>query len=140
MREIKAVVDTNIFVSALIGKGKLFKEICSAFIEGKFTPILSLEMQSEIFDVVRRPKFKKYFNLEEIKRFEELIKTDSNFVFPRQKVAVCRDIKDNIILEAALAAEKIDCIVTGDQDLITLKTFHKISILTPTQFLKKLKE
>jgi len=48
MREIKADVDTNIFISALIGKGKLFKELYDAFVDEKFTPILSLEMQLEI--------------------------------------------------------------------------------------------
>ena len=50
---------------------------------------------------------------------------------------VSRDPDDDNILAAALASGA-DFIVTGDLDLLHLKSYHKIKILTPREFLTKL--
>jgi uncharacterized protein len=47
---------------------------------------------------------------------------------------VCRDPKDDFILECAETG-KADLIVTGDKDLLSLKTYETIKILTPRQYL-----
>ena len=44
-------------------------------------------------------------------------------VYPNQKVNICRDKKDNFLLEAALEG-KADYLVTGDEDLLILNPFH----------------
>ena len=46
-----------------------------------------------------------------------------------------RDKDDDHILAAALKAE-VDCIVTGDNDLLVLKTIEGILILPPADFWK----
>ncbi len=46
---------------------------------------------------------------------------------------VCRDADDNMVLATAIAA-KANFIVTGDDDLLVLKKFEDISILSPRQF------
>ena len=50
-------------------------------------------------------------------------------------VNVCRDPDDNRILAAALDSG-CSVLVTGDADLLTLKKFQTVSILTPRQFLE----
>ena len=50
---------------------------------------------------------------------------------------VCRDKDDDVVLATALAG-KADVIVTGDEDLLVLKKFRGIGILSPRQFLKLL--
>ena len=45
----------------------------------------------------------------------------------------CRDRTDLAVLGTALAAEA-DCLVTGDRDLLELKTFQGIPILSPRAF------
>jgi putative PIN family toxin of toxin-antitoxin system len=50
---------------------------------------------------------------------------------------VCRDEDDDVVLATALAG-KADVIVTGDEDLLVLKKFRGIEILSPRQFLKLL--
>jgi putative PIN family toxin of toxin-antitoxin system len=47
---------------------------------------------------------------------------------------ICRDSKDDMVLECALLAHA-DCIVTGDKDLLSLESFRGIRILTPRDFL-----
>ena len=46
---------------------------------------------------------------------------------------ICRDPDDDQILSCALSA-KADYLVTGDSDLLELKEFHGIRILTPGGF------
>src|SRR4029077_12063025 len=50
---------------------------------------------------------------------------------------VCRDEDDDVVLATALAG-KADVIVMGDEDLLVLKKFRGIEILSPRQFLKLL--
>ena len=138
MRELKAIIDTNVFISALIGKGRISR-IYEAFADGEFTPVLSHRMLEELLEVINRPKLAKYFVAKEINRFKELLNIDILLAIPRQKINICRDSKDNIILEAATAEERADCIVSGDKDLLSLKTFRNISIISPAKFLKMLK-
>lgn len=45
----------------------------------------------------------------------------------------CRDGDDLPVLGTLLAA-KADCLVTGDQDLLELREFHSIPILSPRAF------
>ena len=58
------------------------------------------------------------------------------FVQPQPLSArVCRDKSDDVVLATALAG-KADMIVTGDEDLLVLKEFRGIRILSPRQFLE----
>lgn len=46
---------------------------------------------------------------------------------------VCRNPDDDIVLATALTGKAV-CIITGDQDLLTLKKFSEIDILSPSAF------
>ena len=48
---------------------------------------------------------------------------------------VCRDADDDEVLATALAAQA-EIILTGDRDLLTLKAFQGIKILSPRQFVE----
>jgi putative PIN family toxin of toxin-antitoxin system len=52
---------------------------------------------------------------------------------------VCRDPKDDFILECALSGDA-NLIVTGDKDLLSLGIFGTIEIVTPRQYLDRAKE
>lgn len=49
---------------------------------------------------------------------------------------ICRDPKDDMILECAVVA-KADLIVSGDKDLLVLKQHRGIRILNPRAFLEE---
>jgi putative PIN family toxin of toxin-antitoxin system len=67
------------------------------------------------------------------------ILSHSQLIIPRQVIVKkLRDFKDTKIIACALSA-KADYIVTGDKDLLVLKHYHKIPILTPKAFLELLK-
>ena len=52
---------------------------------------------------------------------------------------ICRDPKDDFILECAETG-RADLIVTGDKDLLSLKSSGATAILTPRQYLDNAKD
>ena len=139
MKEIKAVIDTNVFVRMLIGKSATLLKLYQAFIEGDFTPIISPPIKEEILEITARPRIKKYFTPLEIKRFKELLETDTIMTIPAKKVSLCRDHEDNMIIEAAIEA-KVKYIVSLDKDLLEIPSAKLaplgVKVITPEEFLK----
>ncbi len=58
-------------------------------------------------------------------------------MIPETKVTVCRDPDDNQVIEAALAG-RAECVVTGDEDLLSLKGHETVEFVTPRTFLARL--
>jgi putative PIN family toxin of toxin-antitoxin system len=93
------------------------------------------EYKKKVQEIARRmeqdpKKAKKWFRLLEKDAF--MIKSQS---IPKNS---CRDPNDLIYLEAAAAAEA-NYLVSSDKDLLVLGKFQKTKILTPAQFLEKVK-
>jgi len=60
----------------------------------------------------------------------------ARMVYPGERISVCRDPKDDMVLECCLAAGA-ECLVTGDRDLLSIKNLaFGLKILTPARFLK----
>jgi len=130
------VVDTNVFISALL-KSRNCTKILEALKQNKFQLVISDKMVEEFLIVVENPKF-EFCEFEKHELKELLVEKSKSVFNPVAKISVCRDVKDNIVLECAVSG-KADFIVTGDKDLLTLKSFRKIPIITPRQFLKILR-
>jgi len=128
----KAVIDTNIFISALLGS-KTCKHLYEGLEKEHFQLILSPDLLTELEEVVKRAKLE--LDGREVESFIGLIKRRSIKVIPSEKITLCRDLKDNLVLESAIVI-KTDFIVTGDRDLLILSPFRKIPIITPAKFLK----
>ncbi len=58
-------------------------------------------------------------------------------VKPTRQIKICRDPKDDMFIEAALAGDA-SCVVTGDDDLLTLKKFETVRFVIPRTFLASL--
>ena len=97
--------------------------------------LISQPLCDEIENVLQREKLDKYVSIEKRNRF--FLNFINKYVFwinPVEKIDVCRDSKDNMILELAVAG-KADFIITGDKDLKVLNPFRKIQIISPAEFL-----
>jgi putative PIN family toxin of toxin-antitoxin system len=58
-----------------------------------------------------------------------------NAVYPKQKIAVCRDPEDNMVVECCIEA-RANILITGDKDLLELASLiPTLKILTPRQYL-----
>jgi len=90
-------------------------------------------MLKELSEVLSRPRFKNIFTAERIKELFSLLDSYAIVGSPSQKVSVCRDEKDNFLLEVALEGEA-EYLITGDEDLLVLNPFHNTKIVRPKDF------
>jgi len=123
---IHVVLDTNIYLSGFIFGGKTRKVIEYA-IESKIQVHISNEILNEIATVLKRPKFG--LNERQIRFFLNEIELLSEICEPSESISnVCRDEKDHIIIECAVES-KANYIITGDEDLLSLKKYREIKII-----------
>jgi uncharacterized protein len=132
----KVIVDTNIWISFLIGKS--LKGL-QHYIYSQSVVIVTCEEQiQELSDVFRRPKIKKYFTPEQIAEFFELLEESSENVVLNTKTDLCRDLKDNYLLSLAIDSNA-DYLITGDNDLLVLNEVENTSIVRFNDFEKIIK-
>jgi len=97
--------------------------------------LFSERLFAEFIRVVNRKKFKKYFSEEDIDELSEKMKTVAKIIQTTSIQTQCRDPKDNFLLELAIDG-KADYLITGDSDLLELKTVKKTKIVTIRDFYK----
>jgi putative PIN family toxin of toxin-antitoxin system len=96
--------------------------------------LISDEVQSEIQNVISRPKLQKYITLERRTQFLSELSQQVERVTINQQIRACRDPKDDKFLELAVCGEA-NYIITGDADLLELHPFQNISIIKAASFL-----
>lgn len=128
---MKAVFDTNIYVSAFAVPGERAETAISGAIEGNFQLAISKAIIHELLDVLVR-KFGR--DAEELARVAVLLSELAEFVIPKRKIDVLVDSADNRILECAVAA-RADVIVTGDKAMLALGDYEGIRIVSLREFL-----
>ncbi|MFB2875645.1 putative toxin-antitoxin system toxin component, PIN family [Floridanema aerugineum] len=132
------VVDTNVLISALLFKNSVpFQAIELAEKQGII--LYSEATLNELDRVLSRKKFNKYLSLEDRQVFLLKFISASELVSIIEKIAVCRDEKDNKFLELAVSGNA-NVIVTGDLDLLVLNPFQGVEILTPDMFIDRFSE
>ncbi len=129
---IKILIDTNVYVSA-IAFGGTSRQVINAVISGRIVNYISNEILDELADVLNRPKFAYDKNvirsiINEIEQISMLFNDYPEIDLVKQ------DSKDNHVLSCAIQA-KVDYLVTGDSDLLTLKPHGNLRILSPSEFL-----
>jgi len=132
---MKIVLDTNIFISSFFWGGTP-RKIVERIIDGNDDLFTCKGILQETASVMARPKFN--VSDEYIVRFINSIEEVANHIVLIGVVQhVCRDREDDKILECALLANA-DYIITGDEDLLTLKEFRGIKIVTANEYLKSI--
>ena len=128
---MKAVFDTNIFVSALAIPGGQAERAIESVIDARVSLCISKEIIHEVLGVLAG-KFSK--GPEELARTAVFLSELAELVVPRKKLTVFEDEPDNRILECAVTGHA-DVIVTGDRAMLDLKKYQEIRILSLRQFL-----
>lgn len=131
---VKIVLDTNILISAF-GFGGKPREIFLLTLKKKIQGVISIVLLAELNEVI----FKKFPKLEpQLLSIEKQIKDKFLVVKPGKTLNIVKDEDDNRVLEAALEAN-CHYIITGDKELLDLRSFRGIKIITADQFLKEIK-
>ncbi|MBI4689143.1 MAG: putative toxin-antitoxin system toxin component, PIN family [Nitrospirae bacterium] len=128
---MKVVIDTNIWISYLLGS--LLQDIDEKILKNEIKIVVSDEMLKELSEVSSRSKFENIFTTNQVKELFALLDSYAIVVTPSQKIDMCRDKKDNFLLEVALEG-KAAYLVTGDGDLLALNRFKNTKIVSPKDF------
>lgn len=113
---MRVVLDTNVIISATLIRGGNEDQIGRALFYEKLR------------------KF-RWMTEEEIAELLQALAQGSALVSGRVKVKASRDPDDDKFLAAAVEAEA-GFVVTGDRDLLDLKSYRGVRIVRPAQFLR----
>lgn len=130
---VKVTLDTNIIISA-VGFGGKPRKVLNLILDKKIKAVTSSILLAELSDVTSK-KFPKLADNFEI--INKKIRRNFKLVSPKKSLEIVKDKPDNRVLEAAVEGN-CEYIVTGDKELLTLKTYKGIKILTAEQFLKSI--
>jgi putative PIN family toxin of toxin-antitoxin system len=109
---IRAVVDTNVLVSAMISPSGNEALLLLAVKQGLMRPCFSPAMLEEYSEVLARPKFA--FPPDEIAALMDLLQRQGDIVRPAPLSGISPDPKDDKFMACALAA-RADFVVTGNK-------------------------
>lgn len=136
---IRAVIDTNILIRALIKPAGTVGPIVLRLARGDFTLVYSRALLEELIEKITLPRIRDKYDLtdDRLSTFFNLIVAEGELVEPVRRIAICRDPDDDKVIEAALAGDAL-YVVTGDDDLLTLEQFESVQFITPREFLGKM--
>jgi putative PIN family toxin of toxin-antitoxin system len=114
----KIVVDTNIWVSALVSPRGMAAELVEQWRKGNFTLIVSEQQITELSDVLSRSKFSDKYHISEkqVTNIVAPIIEKAERVTIRGNITCCRDLDDNMLIEAAVRGQA-KYLITGDKDI-----------------------
>lgn len=137
--ELRAVIDTNVIVSAFISPNGPPAGIIRALEAGRFVMVTSLAINEEVLEVVCRPGlWGRYGFSLHAADIAHIVWKRAEMVVEPPTVTVSRDPKDDKILSAAVGG-RANYIVTGDiKDLLSLGQYRGIRIVDPRSFLAAL--
>ncbi len=130
---LRAVVDTNVFVSHFLVPHQNPSKVLNLARDGRFTLVTSDFILQELERVLRA----KGFTQREAEQARQSIQAVSETIHPHHAVDTIKaDESGNRILECALSG-RAQVIITGDKKhLLPLKEFKGIPILNPATFIR----
>ena len=131
---MRAVIDTNVLIAGILWRGPphaLLEHVRAGAVSMVSSPALLAELADVIgrakFDaILRRTNTSRERSLAEVRQLAEVIEP-APLAQP-----VCRDPDDDQVLALAVAA-KVELIITGDDDLLSLTSFEGIAIIAPAE-------
>lgn len=134
----RVVLDPNVLVSALITPEGTSAQLLAELRDGAFELVTSSLLLTELADVLRREKFRRYVTPDEATAFVTLIRSESTVATDPKasSESLSEDPGDEYLIALARAA-RVDALVSGDSHLTALS--EKIPVQTPRDFLDSLK-
>jgi len=134
----RAVLDTNVLVSALIGPGGPSATLLLELRAGAFELVACPLLLAELREVLGRDKFRRYVTEAEAVACVDLIRHESTILddpAPGTR-PLSADPDDEYLVDLARAAA--DALVSGDAHLLDLR--GRLPVMTPAEFLAALSD
>ncbi len=129
---MRIVFDTNVYISAFAAPGSKSSLALWLAARRSFELVTSPAILAELLGKLAAPKFG--FAPAKLESAERDVREIARVVEPDIELSVLADEPDNRILECAVAAGA-SAIVTGDRELLALKNYEGIGIMTVAELL-----
>ena len=132
---MRIVIDTNVLASAIVFGGKP-AELMQLVLMQTISAVATQEIMAE-YRLIIDSLLKKYAS-RKVPRSAEPVLSLIEIIPAQTQVDVCRDPDDNKFISCAIDGQ---CyyIVSGDKDLLTLKEYNDVKIVTVAEFFELLK-
>jgi len=131
---LRAVLDTNVWISGVFWRGAPY-QILRAWRNEQFELVYTPETLAEVESRLWRKAIEFDADLNDIRDWLAYIRAFAHIVAASGTAkGVCRDPKDDMFLDAAIAGNA-EYLVAGDRDLLTLGKYQTVKVITPRQFL-----
>jgi len=134
MNHERVVIDTNVFISALLNPNGTPRQVVNLVIE-QFSLLHSEATYQELETRLNKPKFNKYISETDKLDFVAMLQGVSIMVTVKHSTTICSDKDDNKFLELAITGQA-KYLITGDNDLLILQEYQGVQIITPSAFLE----
>jgi uncharacterized protein len=133
---VRALLDANVLISAAIRPSGPPGQIVTALLAQTSELVLSPGIIEEVETALVLPKIRKYLREpdEALRWLADIVALADLVLDTGNVTGVCRDPGDDIVLAAAVEG-RASVIVTGDDDLLTLRQYGGIMIVAPRPFL-----
>lgn len=134
---IRIVLDSNLFVSALLKPGSIPDLILRAVKDEKVLLLMSDDILAEIARVLNYPKIRKRFSAsdEELHNFLQLLGSVAIFTPGTLNLPPLEADPDDTKYLICAVEGHADFIVSGDHHLTDLTMYRGIRIVTPAEFI-----
>ena len=142
---IRVVLDTNVFVSAILAPEMPPARILEIALTGGIRLVISQAILREIRQVFQYAKIQKLLKKRRITSpdLEDVVLKILKVAFlttgQLSLKGICGDPFDDMVISCAVEGEA-DFIISGDQDLTSLESYQGIKIVAPAAFLKLIEE
>ena len=139
MKAERLVIDSNVWIAALISPSGTARQLVDAVLDQHIDIPMSEATFAELVSRLHRPKFDKYREPVSWNLFlSELVELALWQEDAGTAAGISRDADDDKFLALAVTGQA-DAIISGDSDLLALAVHEGIPVLTPTQFLQRLR-
>lgn len=125
---MRVVLDTNVLVSGIFWKGAPHS-IMTAWVRGRFEVVISKDILHEYLAVLKRIDTKG----DVAERWGVFILENAHVVKVSNLVKLSRDSADDKFINTAITG-RADYIVSGDDDLLSLKKKSPVTTISPSKF------
>lgn len=129
---MRVMVDTNVLISAALKQSSV-PATAVRLVAERHRLLKSVATERELFDTIDRPRLAPLIP-PEFRSWLAGLFVSAEPVSIVERIAACRDPKDDKILEVAVNG-RAEIVVSGDADLLVLDPYRSIPIVTAAAFL-----
>lgn len=142
---MRAVIDTNVWVSALLNPRGAPARVLDAYRNGRFTLVMSEPLLAELLEVLQRPRIARRYGVTAPDAAEVvgILRASALVVAVSGDVRICRDPDDDVVIETALRG-RAQALVSRDEDLTRVPELLEglsgagVAVLSVARFLERI--